>query len=115
LSNKSPSATDRLGPSTTHAKGEDPKTTPELIKLRMDATEAFADLIENPGDRTPGKAQITTATLLEKEELRGKGNLSSDSLGELIRAIVQFQILVQPTRKGEALSYWRQKEAARNS
>jgi hypothetical protein len=83
----------------TSEEGGDPKTTPELIKLLVDATEALADLIEGPGDRTAGKAQLTTATLLEKEELRGRGNLSSDSLGELMRVILKLQILVQAAGK----------------
>jgi multidrug resistance protein MdtO len=85
----------------TSAESEELKTPSELIQILADATEVFADLLEVSGDRTAGKAQIANATLLEKEELRGRGNLSPDSLGELIRAIVQFQILIQPAGKGD--------------
>jgi multidrug resistance protein MdtO len=85
----------------TSAESEVLKTPSEVIQLLADAMEGFADLLEVSGDRTAGQAQIATGALLEKEELRGRGNLSPDSLGELIRAIVQFQILIQPAGKGD--------------
>jgi len=94
----------------TSAEAGDRNTTPELIRLLVDAMEAVADLVAEPRDQTAGEAQMTTATLLENEELRGRGGLSSDSLGELIRATLKFQFLVQPPGKRDALRNWHQKE-----
>jgi hypothetical protein len=58
---------------------------------------------------------MTAATLLKKEELRGSGNLSSDSLGDLIRVMRKFQNLVQPDGNGDPLRYRHQKEDSRNA
>ena len=43
----------------TPQDGEDPKTGRELIKLLGDVIEESADLIEEPGHQTVGRAQCT--------------------------------------------------------
>ena len=83
---------------TSH-QGEDPKSAPELTKLFEDAMESFADLLEGSSCQAARRAQRAASALLEKKDLDASLNLSLDSRGEFIRAITQFQVLIQPPAK----------------
>ena len=78
----------------TPQDGEHPKTGRELIKLLGDVIEESADLIEEPGHQTVGRAHALTDRLLEKNA-GGTESSGSGSLEELIGAVVQMQMLLQ--------------------
>lgn len=89
---------DQVSPRLTSADREDPKTSPELIRLLGDAMSEFAELMEGFPCQTASQAQSSTDRLLEKKDMQDTGlgaNSSSKSLEELIKAVVQFQILGQ--------------------
>ena len=68
----------------TPQDGEDPKTGRELIKVLGDVIEESADLLEEPGNQTVGRADALTDRLLEKNA-GGTESSGSGSLEELIR------------------------------
>jgi hypothetical protein len=76
--------------------GEPPKTGRELIKLLGDVIEESADLLEEPGNQTVGRADALTDRLLEQNKNAGDTESSgSGSLQELIGAVVQMQMLLR--------------------
>jgi multidrug resistance protein MdtO len=80
----------------TPQDGEPPKTGRELIKLLGDVIEESADLLEEPGNQTVGRAAALTDRLLEQNKNAGDTESSgSGSLQELIGAVVQMQMLLR--------------------
>jgi len=87
----------------TSADGEDPKTSPDMTKLLGDAMEEFAELMEGLRYQIDSQAQTPIDRLLEKKDMEDRGvreSSGSSSLEELIRALVQFQVLAQTPEKG---------------
>ena len=90
------------------ADGEGPKTSPELTQLLEDAMEEFAELMEGLRYQIGSQAQPPTDRLLEKKDMEDMGggeSSGSSSLEELIRALVQFQVLAQTPEKASARRY----------
>src|SRR5271166_1090759 len=90
------------------ADGEGPKTSPELAQLLEDAMEEFAELMEGLRYQIGSQAQPPTDRLLEKKDMKDMGggeSSGSSSLEELIRALVQFQVLAQTPEKAGARRY----------
>ena len=70
--------------------------------------EEFAELMEGLRYQIGSQAQPPTDRLLEKKDMEDMGggeSSGSSSLEELIRALVQFQVLAQTPEKASARRY----------
>jgi uncharacterized membrane protein YccC len=86
---------DQTSSRLTSQDDEHSKTERELTEVLTDAMEQSATVLEEPRSQTVKRAQLPADLVLPKRDASPTGRSTSASLEELIRAVVQMQLLVQ--------------------